>query len=213
MRGVGITLAVGFTAMALAVGLSLLRSPATLTRTNGVADDTQTAVAATSESAVYCQPNEELPAHTSAIRISLVASIGPRTRLYVLSAGHVLTSGEQGAGWTGSALAVPVRQLARAVPAATVCVAFRLRDGMLFLLGEDTPPDRAAREGRFALPGRMRVEFVSPGTRTWASMIPAIVRSIGLSHDGDGGLIVLVVLTLLALLVGLTTRLLLTDLP
>jgi hypothetical protein len=141
-----------------------------------------------------------------------VASIGPRVRVDVFSDGRAITSGEQVPGWTGEVVTVPVKPIPRAISAATVCVSFHLSDGRLFLLGKDTPPAIAAREGGRTLPGIMRIEYLRPGTRSWASLIPTAVTNMGFSHAVAGALVVSVVLALLAAVVLLASNLLLTDL-
>jgi hypothetical protein len=211
MRGVSITLLLGLTLLAIGVGLALLRSPLSVARTNGVSTDTHTAIASTDQSNSYCQPRETVPRQTSAIRISLVASIGPRVSVAVLSAGHTISSGDLGPGWTDEVVTVPVKPVLRTVPAATVCVSFHLRDGRLFLLGADTSARFAAREGPRALPGMMRIEYLRPGRRSWASLIPTVVTNIGFSHAVAGAWVVFVLLALVATMVLLASKLVLAD--
>lgn len=212
MRGVRITLLLGLTLLAGGVGLVLLHSPMSVAATNGVTPDTQRAVALASRDTSYCQAGETLPPRTSAIRVSMVAALGPRVRVEVSSNAGAITGGEQGSGWTGESVTVPVKLVPRAIPAATVCVSFHLRDGTVYLLGEKTPADIAAREGTQTLPGRMRLEYLHAGSRSWASLIPAVITALGFSHAMAGVLVVLVVLGLVATTVLLASSLVLTDL-
>jgi hypothetical protein len=212
MRGVRLALVLGLALLAIAVGLSLTRSPMTVAAANGVSSVTQTAIASTGQSGSYCQSRETLPQGTSSVRISLVASIGPRVKVVVTSGGQIVTSGEQGPGWTGEVVAVPVEPLRRTVSHATVCISFRLRDGTLYLLGATSPEAIGAREGTRALAGRMRIEYLRTATHSWASQIPAVIRHMGFGRAISGSWIAFLALALIAAVAIVASKLVLSDL-
>jgi hypothetical protein len=213
IRGVTITLILGLALLAVAVGLTLARSPMTVVRASGAFVDTQTPIAATESGADYCQAREILPRGTSAIRVSLFASIGPRVRVTVTSDRRTVASGEQASAWTGGVVTVPVRPLARPVAPVTVCASFRLRDGGVTVLGERTSAAIAARSAGGPLAGRMRIEYLRSGSRTWASLIGSIVRHMALGRATTGAWIVFVALALALAVAVLASSLILRDLP
>jgi hypothetical protein len=211
MRSVRIALAAGLTLIVLAIGLVLVHSPASVAHTNGIPGE-EHRIAFTSHSATYCQAQELLPAGTSALRLSLSAFSGPRVRVVVSAAGHPLTSGEQESGWTSRVLTVPVRALPRAVPDATVCVSFSLHDEAVTAFGTPTSHTTAAHDGRRALAGRMWIEYLHPGRRSWASLAPGILNRMRFGRAGAGVLVVSLALVLLVAVAALASRLVLEEL-
>lgn len=212
MRGVSLALGAGLALLVVGTGLTLLRSPMTVAAMNRPHDPDEQLLARTRRSTSYCQGGEGLPRGTSAIRMSLVAAIGPRVRVVVSAAGRTLTSGEQEPAWTGSVVAVPVRPLRRAFADVTVCARVDPANETLGVLGEHTPPARAAREHGRPLAGRMWVEYLRPGTRSWASLAPSILRNMGFARAVGGEGIAFLALALLAAVALLTSRVALTEL-
>jgi hypothetical protein len=212
MRSVKVALVAGLTLLAIAIGLTLLRSPMSVAGTNKAHHQEEEPIAITSQGAGYCQAGETLPRGTSTIRISLSASIGPRVRAIVSSGGRTLTSGEAESGWTGYVVAIPVRPLPNAVSGVEICASFRLAHETVVVLGKTTPATAAAREGRRALRGRMSVEYLRPGDRSWASLASSIFRNMGFGRADSGTGIVFIALALLVAVAALATRLVLTDL-
>ncbi|HTU77357.1 MAG TPA: hypothetical protein VMF09_01200 [Solirubrobacteraceae bacterium] len=185
MSRVRIALAAGLALLAIALGLTLARSPAVVARKSDT-PVTEDRLAVTATSARYCQSEEQLPAGASAIRLSLAADTGPRVDVSVSSGGRTLTSGTQGAGWTGRVVTVPVRPLARTVGAVTVCASVRPRFEQVLVFGVPAAPALAARDGRQTLPGRMTIEYLRRGSRSWASLAPSIARRLGLGRTAAG---------------------------
>lgn len=211
MRGVKVALVAGLSLVAVAIGLTLARSPKSVAATNKPHGQQETAISSTRRRTSYCQAGETLPRGTSAIRVSLAASIGPRVSLLASAGGHVIISGEQDSGWTGSVLAIPVRTLPHTVTGVTICVSFAPAHETVGLLGEHTRAAIAAREGRRPTQGRMWIEYLRPGTRSWASLVSSVVRNMGFGRAWSGSGIVLVALLLLGAVAILATRLVLTE--
>jgi hypothetical protein len=181
MSRVTIALAAGLTLLAVAIGVTLLQSPMVVARKNGT-PLVEDRVATASQPVTYCQAHELLPAGTSAIRLALAANTGPRVSVTASASGHVLASGATGPGWTGRVVTVPLRPLLRAVSDATICASLRPHYESVIVFGRATRRTVAAYAGRRALPGRMWIEYLRPGSRTWASLIPETARRLGLGR-------------------------------
>jgi len=211
MRRVRISLLAALTLLVLAIVLTLAQSPMSVAFSNKVADQEAT-VASTTHDATYCQADELLPVHTSAIRIWLDAAAGPHVDVVVFSGGRAITNGSRGSNWTGGSVTVPVKPLSRAVNGVTVCVSFHLRDETVLTQGSMTPAAFAAREGRRALAGRMWIEYLRPGSRSWASLVPEIVRHMSFGHAVAGTWIVYAILVLLIATTAVAANVILTEL-
>jgi hypothetical protein len=212
MRDVRVALAAGLALLAAAVVLVLLHSPAVVARANRLASATIEPIASTTRGATYCQAHELLPAGTSAVRVWLDAAYGPRVKVTVSAGGRPATSGARGSGWTGGSVTVPLRTLPRALSSAVLCVSFALRDETIIVQGSRAPAASAARAGRRALAGRMTIEYLRPGERTWASLIASTARRMGLGRAVAGLWIVFVALALLAAVAAVTAAAVLREL-
>jgi hypothetical protein len=83
-RSVTVALTAGLALLAIAIGLVLTRSPASVALSNGVSSKQQL-VSLENGSADYCQAGESLPAGVSAVRLSLEAFTGPAVKVNVLA--------------------------------------------------------------------------------------------------------------------------------
>ncbi|HST56634.1 MAG TPA: hypothetical protein VLJ42_12180 [Solirubrobacteraceae bacterium] len=189
-----IAIAAGLALAALVVGLTLSRSPTMIAGTNSISQETL--LAAGSDFTV-CQNNETLPRGASAIRLWLGATIGPRVAVDVLAGARTVAHGTRAAGWTGVVVTVPLRPVARAAALVRVCAELDRADEPVGVQGQKTGAAMAATSGENALPGRMRIEYLRAGERSWWSLARPIVRRMGLGHAWSGGWIVLVLLALL----------------
>lgn len=207
MRPVTISLLGGLTLVTIALVLTMLGSPMSVARTTRVLNKPGGAIATTTQSASYCQDNEVIPKDVSAIRVWLDAAAGPRVRISVSSLGHVVVAGTRGSDWTGGTVTVPVRPLGRAITDATVCIAFPLHDETVIAAGEFASGPYAARSGGHALKGRLWIEYLRPGTRSWASLAPSIIRHMGFGRAGTGAWPAFLVIVLLATTIALGSSL------
>jgi hypothetical protein len=211
MRGVTLALFGGLGALAVALVVTLVGSPSSVATSNKVPGK-ETPIASTTRGSSYCQANETLPAGTSAIRIWLDAAAGPRVDVSVTSAGRVVARGSRGSIWIGGSVTVPVKPLPRTVHDVTLCASFHLRDETIVVQGMATAPAVAAHDGRRALGGRMGVEYLRAGTRSWLSLAGEVARRMGLGRAPGGTWVALLALALLGAAVALGSRLLLTEL-
>jgi hypothetical protein len=212
MRGPRIALAAGLAFLGIAVGLTLLHSPMVVAGTNRPAGEPEETVGATNHSAGYCQAGERLPQGSSAIRVWLGAIYGPRVRVEVSSNGRSVTGGESPSGWVGGEVTVPVKPLPRATADAVVCVSFRLREEWVILQGNATRPAIAARHDGAPIAGRVWLEYLRPGTRSWASLVGSTARRTGLGRALAGTWIVILALALLVATLALASSLILREL-
>lgn len=191
-----IVLAGGLALVAVAALVTLLRAPMTVASTNGV-QPSSTLVSAQSD-AEACQAHETIPAGTTAVRLQIVATTGPRVAVEIRHAGHTLTRGAQSAAWFGGAVTVPIDTLDNAVANATTC--FQLRDlsGIVQALGTPTRAGVAARANGKPLPGRVSITYLRSGRRSWLSLADGVVWHMELGHAIGGSLIVVIIAVLAA---------------
>ncbi len=212
MRSAKVALVAGLTLTALALAVTLAHAPAGVAGTNKPRGQEPEPLASTRRDASVCQPGETLPQGTTAIRLSLGASVGPRVRVRVSAGEHTITSGEAESAWTGWVVTVPVRPLARTVRNAGVCASFPVHNETVTVFGTRAPAVLAAHAGGRALSGRMSIEYLRPGTRSWASLASTVVRNMGFGRAHGGAWIVLLALALLATVTVLAARFVFTDL-
>lgn len=189
MRSVRIALALAATLTALAIALTLQGAPMSVAATNGIPDAGE--LATTQRSTHACQGSETVPAGTTAVRLTLAAEIGPRVTLTVTSAGHAITHGIRGQGWTGAAVTVPVQRVSHTTRKAEICFALARPLEMIELFGKHTS-GASALVGPHGerLPGRLGVEYLRSGTSSWLSLLPSIAKRMGLGHAWGGTWIV-----------------------
>lgn len=212
MRSVRIALAVGLGITAAAVGVVLSQSPLTVLATNWTS--TNDVLAATTRNAEACQAGERLPGGTLAIRLSLGAFTGPAVKVKAISGARVVTFGEQGSGWDGQTVTVPVGAVSNAISPVKVCFAIRLMgDEEVTVRGSRSVGARAARasEGE-SLGGRVRIEYLGAGRSSWLALASSVARRMGLGRAWGGTWVALLVAMLMLAAVTLTARLVLREL-
>jgi hypothetical protein len=193
-----VTLAIGLALTAIAVAIVLSHSPQVLAGTNAIKPLLEPALTSVPGGGSACQANETLPVGSSAIRLSLNATAGPRIAVNVLSGKTVITHGEGTPGWIGSVVTIPVVPLDHAVRHTTVCFAFTGANERVSFLGVPTHKRSAATSGAHLLPGRIAIEYLRPGSSSWWSLALSVARHMGLGRAWAGTWIVLLVATLMA---------------
>jgi hypothetical protein len=196
MKLTKLTIVVSLALVAVLGAVTLARAPARVVRTSphGV----EVVIAAVGDAAV-CQSGEVLPAGVSAVRIWLEAEIGPPVRVQVYSRGRLLSEGRRGAGWTASAVTVPVAPLRRTASNVKVCFAAKPNSERLQLYGINTAPgDAATTANGHPLAGRMTVEYLAPGSGSWFSRALGVARHMGIGRAVSGTWLALLVAALMA---------------
>ncbi len=199
-----LALAAGLALLATAIAVRLSRPPLTVLATNSVAAERPIKISKGNES--LCQSNETLPGGVSAIRLAVSVNIGPKVTVTVMSGSQVITKGAQAAGWTGEDVTVPIAPVPSTVAGASVCLAIGPTVEPIGLLGQKS--QRPAVEG----PGKIRVEYLRPGSQSWWSMAMPMARRMGLGRSPSGTWVAFIPLVLMAAAVGLAAWLLLGEL-
>jgi hypothetical protein len=211
MPSVKAALAAGLGVTAIAAALTLTQAPASVARSNLVAEEG--VVAATAGGVSACQVAEELPRSVSAIRLSLQATIGPRVTVEVLAGEEVLTRGTRGAGWTAGAVTVPVSSPLRAGADTTICFTLGPARGPISAYGGIAPAALRLHDGDGSpFAGRMKVEYLRPGSSSWWSQILSVARRMGLGHAGGGTWLAVLAAALAMTLVALASWLVVKEL-
>lgn len=199
---VAITLAAGLAVIAAALLAVVLQAPRRLIATNGVAP-VATLIEFRPHTTV-CQGDESVPAGTDALRVSAGAYIGPAVFVTLQRGGHTIARGHRESGWVSSSLTLPLSPASAAASTATICL--RRDNGGLAaaIFGSETagPLPAASANGR-ALTGRMRVEYLARGSRSWLSLAHFVARRMGLGHAPSGGWIVLPLAAMMLIAVAL----------
>jgi hypothetical protein len=196
MTRAAIVLTVGLALAAIAIAATLSGSPLVVARDN--ATPASAPILEAGSGAGACQSGEVLPADISAVRLTLVAAVGPRVSLTMYSGTHVLAGGVAAGGWTSGAVTVPVKPLAQAVSGVRICFGLGRAPESVTLGGSHTSAALAAREldGK-ALPGRFTVEYMKPGHSSWRSLARTVARHMGLGRAPSGSLVVPLLLVLM----------------
>ena len=139
---------------------------------------------------------------------------------------RLLTEGTHDSNWTGTSVTVPVRPLARSVSGADVCVTIAPNQERLEVLGNPVPSTQAAtayessgaikdtgapHAGGQRLNGRMVIEYLQPGRKSWFSSVLAVTRRLGLGRAYSGTWIAVLIAALMAAVAVLAVRLTLRE--
>jgi hypothetical protein len=189
-----ITVGLCLLAGAAAIAVTLSKSPLTVAAVNTTAT---AQLGKTSHTTAACQSGETLPRGTSAIRLRVFAFLGPRVTVQVRAHGQVIAHGERGSGWTSGAVTVPVKPLATTRSGVDLCFTF-FTDGNEddWYVGEPTGA-RAVQGGVGPPHGRVRVEYMRPGSASWWSLALTVARRMGLGRAWPGTWVVLLLLALM----------------
>jgi hypothetical protein len=196
-----IVIATGLALVAISVIVVLLHTPETVAATNGIQPTAE--LGATPTSASACQAGEALPAGTSAIRLQIEATTGPRVAVEVFEGAHLVTRGTEGTSWFGSAVTIPVRRVNRAFPHTKVCVKLSDLSGLVVFSGAPTSPRVAATVNGKPLPGRLRIVYLEPARESWWSLAGAVIQHMGVGRAASGTWIVFPIVALAAAAIAL----------
>jgi hypothetical protein len=208
---VAVTISVGFALIGAVLLGVLLQSPNTVIASNHLT--VRGEVGPFEPHTKVCQANEPLPASTAAIRVSIIAYLGPAVSVTVSQRGQIVSRGHRGTGWIGGSLTLPLEHPIAALTDAEICVTRSPGPLAAGLLANISPPVRAATSNGTPLRGRMRIEYLAPGHRSWLSQAKFVARRLGLGHSPSGTWIVLPLLAVMAIAVALGTWLLIREQP
>jgi hypothetical protein len=203
-----IALVAGLVLIASGIAVTLWHSPLTVARGNST---TAEPIKETDKPANYCQAGEILPRSTSAIRLAVLAALGPKVTLRALSGSEVVTEGTRPAGWVGGSVTVAVRPVSRTLAPVRICFALSQMNGPVQVLGWPTSSRATTSNGR-PLSGRVGIEYLRPGRRSWWSLAGATARRLGLGRANSGTWNALLAAALTATFVALSSWLVLEEL-
>jgi len=206
---VAITLGFGFALITAALVATLLRTPDAVTSTNSITVTGE--LGYFSPHTTVCQSNDAFPASTTAVRVSLIAYIGPAVSVTVSHGGETIARGHHDAGWVSSSLTLPLQPPVANAMNAKICITRDSGQLLAGLLGNNSPRAVAATGNGKPLPGRMRIEYLSRGRGSWLSLAKRIARRLGLGHSPSGTWIVLPLVLMMAVAVALGAWLLMRE--
>lgn len=226
---VALTLIVGVLVLALVGAVTLTQAASRLVRIGapGLKAITRTgerSVGRVNGDAAICQAGEDLPAGVSAIRLSMWVFFGARIHLVVFKGSRILTEGRRGAEWTSDSVTVPVTPLRRAVPGAQVCFVLSPNQEPVAILGNPSSAEpatisesglkRAADPATAeTLQGRLVIEYLASGHRSWWSQLLPVARRLGLGRSFSGTWIALLTALLMTGVAVLALRLSIRESP
>ena len=211
MRSVKIALAAGIAITGIATARVLSESPLTVLASNSI--PVTEALALPWSNPSVCQAGERLPAGTVAIRLSVAAVVGPAVRVTAVSGSHIRASGEQQSGWTGNTVTVPVRRVAETVSPAEICFAADPSSEAVGAFGSPTSPQAAARTSHGeAFPGRLRIEYMTTGHRSWLALASLVAGHMAFGRAWSGKWVVFLVAILMLVVAVLVSQLILREL-
>jgi hypothetical protein len=210
---------------AAALAVTLTHAPPRVARSDGPEPKALLNVAHADFAA--CQPDEVLPAGTTAIRLPVVAFIGANVKVAVYQGARAITGGERGPDWTGSSVTVPVEPLAGTSSGVVVCFAVAPNSERVLIVGNPAPTAQTAVElvgDRPTLPrstgevvarlsGRLPLTYLTPGSGSWWSRLLTVARHVGLGRAFDGTWIAVLIAAVMLAVAVLATRLALRELP
>jgi hypothetical protein len=162
-----------------------------------------------------CEPAELLPGDTGALGLDASAGARPGPALAVVISGPrgTVSSGRLAAGWRSGAIRIPVRRVRDTVPGATVCV-HNLGASQVAFGG--AAPDASFYIDLAGKPllGRMRIEYMRPGSETWLQFTPALAQRFALGKsDALRHWELAAILILMAMALGLAARAIVKERP
>ncbi len=208
-RRVAITLASGLALIALVLVAVLLQAPRKIISTNDV--PVSQGLGLLSPNTTVCQANERIPPSTAALRMSLIAYVGPAVSVTVSHQGQILARGHRNAGWVSSTLTLPLKRQVTTSTQATICLTRGGGAAVAGLEGNTAPRALAATVNGKPLSGRLRIEYLAHGHQSWLSLAKHVARRLGLGHSPSGTWIVLPLALIMTLAVTLGAWLLLRE--
>jgi hypothetical protein len=205
-----LVLAAGLLLIVIAIGITMLHSPYRLLASNNV--ENKAGIGSAEGVSQACQSYETLPRDTSAITLFLEAIYGPKVILTAFAGRRVITRGSIDPGWTGASVTVPIKPIRQTTSGVKLCIALGPGREVVSPLGNAAPPKLAMVSEGHSLLGRMRVEFLRQGNRSWASLTLPTARRLGLGRALTGTWVALLLAALMLTAAGAASWLVLREL-
>ncbi len=130
-----------------------------------------------------CEPGELLPGDTGALRLSVSSggvAPGPRLDVTIGVGTRSLATGRLAAGWHSGLLTIPVSRIRETQQGATICLVNR-GDHSISFGGSVPDADFYVVLGGKPLSGRMRIEYMRPGSESWFALLPTLTHRFSLA--------------------------------
>lgn len=211
MRQARIALLLSLALLVIVGVLTLTHAPPRILGKGAISEES---LGSTTGSATVCQADETLPRDTSAIRIGMEASFGPKVLVRAYSGSRILATGSRRSNWTGSSVTVPITPASHSASDVRLCFYVPANSERLQLWGAHAVAGKTAVGGKGeALPGRVSVEYLGHGEGSWWSRTLSVARHIGLGHSVDGTWVALIFAMLVAAVSALMVGLAWSQLP
>ncbi len=176
-------------ALVLATGIAAALSHASVRRT-GTNDVVVAGVVDTLRGAHrLCQDDELLPAGTGALELTVTGRGHPAMAVELLdtATGAPVAAGTTDA-WGVASATVPLHPRIARDRDVHVCVGLHApgAGAAAMLYGAPAAGAQSATDDGQRLGGRLRIDYVSSGARSWASFAPTVVARIGRTHAWSG---------------------------
>jgi hypothetical protein len=198
---VRLVVAVGLSAIALAAVAILAQSAPRRAGTNLTANTGY--VIALAPGSQLCEPGELVPGDTGALRLSADSGSrpGPRLDLTMSDARGQIAAGGVAGGWRSGTLTIPVSHVRETKQGVQICLVNRGSEQVSF--GGSVPDANfyVVLAGK-PLNGRMRIEYMRPGSESWLSLLPTLAHRFSLAkadivrHWAVGAVLVLMLLAI-----------------
>ncbi|HEX3518327.1 MAG TPA: hypothetical protein VHT29_04755 [Solirubrobacteraceae bacterium] len=189
--------------MSAAIAIVLLHGPVSTLGSNGVLVNGE---AYTNGPLENCQGGGTLPRGTTAVRVSLLANVGPSIGVRVISSSSVLTTGRRGSGWgTDASVTVPVKEVRASAPDTVACVSIGHAAETIGLKGAVVEKASGKRELW------LRVEYLRPARASWLSLASSIAGEFNPVRTPGGTGAALLAIALMLAAAGLAARVILRE--
>jgi hypothetical protein len=131
---------------------------------------------------LLCEPGELVPGDTGALRLSISSGAvpGPRLDATIEAAGRRLAAGDLASGWRSGTVTIPISHVRTTEQGATVCI---VNHGASRISIGGSVPDANfyMAIGGKPLSGRMRIEYMRPGSESWLALLPTLAHRFALA--------------------------------
>jgi hypothetical protein len=210
-RSVVVALAAGLAVIGLVTAAVLAHSPLTIAATNSVSRQNYIELEEKGKLST-CQPAGTIPRGTSAIQIGIEGlHFSPGVTVKILTGSRVLAEGQRIAGGPSiPTVTVPVKPLARAISQARICTTVGPAVEPIRFYG--APKHSSAAQANPLQEAELHMAYLRPGSKSWWSFAPSVVKHLGLGHAPSGKWVAFLVLILMLTAIAIASRLILEEL-
>ena len=177
---------------------TLAQRPLIVAGTNAVED--RGVIARSKGNDSICQEGEVLPRGTTAVRLWIAANIKPSVSVAAFSGSRLVTMGSEEGSWLGKVGTVPVAPVPRRIAGAQLCFSIGPAVEDVYLFGGPAPNPLQG-EAR----GKVRIEYLRPGPRSWWSLAHSVAQRIGFGRWPAGAWVALLPLALMGMATALAS--------